>query len=60
MVYNLERIIDYIIREDMEEEIEMNIQEAKNLIRMGMDLLTVIRITGLKWEEINSIKRYMN
>ncbi|MFL0195438.1 hypothetical protein ACJDU8_07650 [Clostridium sp. WILCCON 0269] len=60
MVYNLERIIDYIIREDMEEEIEMNIQEAKNLIRMGMDLLTVIKITGLEWEEINSIKRYMN
>ncbi|WP_368490341.1 hypothetical protein [Clostridium sp. BJN0013] len=61
MVYNLEKIIDHIRKKDEEEEMGMtNIQEAENLIKMGMDLLTVIRITGLEWEEINSIKKYMN
>lgn len=60
MIYNLERMFDDMISED-EEEMEITcIKEAENLIKMGMDLLTVIRITGLEWEEINSIKKYMN
>lgn len=60
MIYNLERMFDDITSKD-EEEMEITcIEEAENLIKMGMDLLTVIRITGLEWEEINSIKKYMN
>ncbi|APM38477.1 hypothetical protein [Clostridium kluyveri] len=60
MIYNLERMFDDITSED-EEEMEITcIKEAENLIKMGMDLLTVIRITGLEWEEIGSIKKYMN
>ncbi|EDK33140.1 hypothetical protein [Clostridium kluyveri] len=60
MIYNLERMFDDMISED-EEEMEITcIKEAENLIKMGMDLLTVIRITGLEWEEIGSIKKYMN
>ncbi|WP_333860604.1 hypothetical protein [Clostridium sp.] len=60
MIYNLEKIMDDVMEKD-EEEMEITpIKEAENLIKLGMDLLTVIRITGLQWEEINNIKKYMN
>lgn len=60
MIYNLERMMDDIMEKDEEEMEIAPIKEAENLIKLGMDLLTVIRITGLEWEEINSIKKYMN
>lgn len=61
MVYNLERVIDDVSKKGIEEGIEKGkIEVAKNLLTMGMDILTVIKVIGLEKEEIERIKANMN
>ncbi|WMJ82291.1 Rpn family recombination-promoting nuclease/putative transposase [Clostridium sp. MB40-C1] len=41
-------------------KLEGRLETARNLLRMGMDLLTVVKATGLSHEEIEKIKKNMN
>ena len=65
MVHNLERTLDNIEKEAMEKGREEGIEKgkievAKSMIKMGMDLLTVIKATGLTEEEVNRVRESMN
>ncbi|QGU94456.1 hypothetical protein GOM49_04480 [Clostridium bovifaecis] len=65
MVHNLEKTLDNIEKRGIERGIEKRIEKgkvevARNLIKMGMDLLMVIKATGLTEEEVNKVKQDMN
>lgn len=64
MVYNLERAITNEFKKyenkALEERKEGKIEVAKNMLQMGMDILIVVKATGLKEEEIKKIKESMH
>ncbi len=65
MVHNLEKTLDNIEKKATQRGREQGIEQgkmevAKNLIKMGMDLLTVIKATGLTEEEVNEVRKEMN
>jgi predicted transposase/invertase (TIGR01784 family) len=64
MLYNLERAItnEFKKYESKLEEVrlEEKIQVAKNLLQMGMDILTVVKATGLTEEQIKKVKEELH
>lgn len=64
MLYNLERAItnEFKKYESKLEEVrlEEKIQVIKNLLQMGMDILTVVKATGLTEEQIKKVKEELH